>query len=59
MAKRILALVLWFYATWMVWTALAAFTGVSLLLGPVVASLVTAFIVGDPMHKIWGSQAAA
>lgn len=56
MAKRILALVIWFYTTWMLWTALAAFTGVSLLLGPVVASMVTAFIVGDPMRRIWSPR---
>lgn len=53
MTKRIAAVVLWFYITLVIWNVIAFVTGLSVLFGPVVATAVTAFIAGDPMHRIW------
>ncbi len=53
MTRRIAALLLWFYVILVAWNIVAFMTGQSVLLGPVVATAVTAVIAGDPMHKIW------
>ncbi len=56
MAKRVVALFLWFYVTWMVWTFVSYITGLSFLLGPVAGAAIAALVVTDPRHKIWGSR---
>jgi putative Ca2+/H+ antiporter (TMEM165/GDT1 family) len=53
MAKRVVAVFLWFYVIMGVWNAVAYMTGLSVLFGPVVAAAVAALIVGDPTHRIW------
>ncbi len=51
--KRIAAALLWFLATWWTWALVAVLTGSTPFLGPVIATAVSAFVAGDPMHRIW------
>jgi hypothetical protein len=53
MKKRVLAGLLWFYATWYAWNVLAAFLGLPELAGPVVAAAVAMLLAGDPFGRIW------
>lgn len=53
MVKRVVVALLWFYVVWVGWNVVAYVTGLSIFLGPVVAAAVSAFIAGDPMHRIW------
>jgi hypothetical protein len=59
MTKRLAALFLWFYVMVVAWNFVAFYTGLSVLLGPVFATAVTAFVVGDPMRRIWTPRAAS
>jgi hypothetical protein len=59
MKKRLLATVLWFYATWYGWSILADMVGLPALLGPVVALAVAAVIGLDTMHRIWTKRSGA
>ena len=56
MKKRLLATVLWFYATWYGWSILADMVGMPAMLGPVIGLAVAAVIGLDPMHRIWTKQ---
>lgn len=58
MVKRIAAAVLWFYAILVVWNMIAAFSGLSAFIGPIVAAGIAALVAGDPMHKIWPQRVA-
>jgi hypothetical protein len=58
MLKRLLASVLWFYATWYGWSILADMTGLPDMLGPVLGLALAAFIGLDPMHRIWTRRPA-
>jgi hypothetical protein len=58
MKKRALAAVLWLYAGWCLGAALAFATGVPSILGPVLAVAGVVFFAGDPLHLIWGRNAA-
>jgi hypothetical protein len=53
MSKRIVSLVLWFYAGWTLGGLIAYTTGVSELIGPILAIACAAIFVGDPRHLIW------
>ena len=53
MKKRVAAALLWFYATWVVWTMVAQFVGMSELLGPVLGVAAGLLAAGDPTHRIW------
>ena len=53
MKKRAFAAVLWFYVGWYGGAMLAAFLGVSPLLGPLIGTAAAALFVGDPGHMIW------
>lgn len=56
MKKRVLAGLLWFYATWYAWSLVAAFSGLPDLLGPVLGAAVAMFVAGDPFGRIWGTK---
>jgi hypothetical protein len=56
MKKRVLAGLLWFYATWYAWNVMAAFVGVPVLAGPVLAAAVAMLLAGDPFGRIWTSR---
>lgn len=56
MSKRIASVFLWFYVTWVAWNVVAFMTGLSVMWGPVVAAAVSAFVAGDPMHRIWAPR---
>jgi len=56
MTKRIAAALLWFYSTWCAWTLIVVLTGWTPFIGPVIATAVSAFIAGDPMHRVWGPR---
>jgi hypothetical protein len=58
MKKRLLATVLWFYATWYGWSILADMAGLPAMLGPVIGLAVAVVIGLDPMHRIWTRQLA-
>ena len=59
MKKRLLATVLWFYATWYGWSILADMTGMPGLAGPVIGLAVAVFVGMDPMHRIWTKRPAS
>ena len=56
MKKRVLAGLLWFYATWYAWSMVAALAGLPELLGPVVGAAVAMLVAGDPFGRIWGAK---
>lgn len=53
MKKRIAAAILWFYVGWFVGSLLAFALGLSLALGPILATAAAAFVAGDPGRLIW------
>jgi hypothetical protein len=53
MSKRLVSLVLWFYAGWTLGALIAFATGVSVLLGPILGVAAAAIFAGDPRHLIW------
>jgi hypothetical protein len=53
MKKRVLAGLLWFYVTWYAWNYVAAFTGLTVLAGPVLGAVSGWFVAADPLGKIW------
>ena len=56
MKKRVLAGLLWFYATWYAWSIVASTVGVSDMLGPVLGLIAAALIAGDPLGRIWSTS---
>ena len=59
MKKRLLATVLWFYATWYGWSILADMVGMPAMLGPAIGLAVAVFVGMDPMHRIWTKRPAS
>jgi hypothetical protein len=55
MKKRVLAGLLWFYATWYAWGLIASTLGVTEMLGPVLGLIAAALFAGDPLGRIWSS----
>lgn len=53
MKKRICAALLWFYTGWYGGAILAAYLGVSPMLGPIIGLTAAALFVGDPRKVIW------
>ena len=53
MTKRILAAILWFYTGWYAGAMLAAFMGISPVLGPLLGATAAMLIAGDPRRIIW------
>jgi hypothetical protein len=53
MVKRVVAALLWFYITWVLWNVVAYATGVSIFFGPVLGFAAAAVIAGDPFKVIW------
>ena len=56
MKKRVLAGLLWFYATWYAWSVIAAFVGAPTLVGPVLGAAIAMLFAGDPSGRIWGAR---
>ena len=53
MAKRVTSGLLWFFVGLYGWAFVVAVTGITPLLGPVLAACLAAFFAGDPLHVIW------
>lgn len=53
MKKRVLAALLWFYTGWYAGSVIAAFVGISPVLGPILGTAAAALIAGDPRQLIW------
>jgi hypothetical protein len=51
--KRLIAGPLWFMAVWYGYELLSLLTGVPRVAGPVIALIVAATVVLDPMHLFW------
>jgi hypothetical protein len=51
--KRLIAGPLWFLAFWYGYEMLSLLTGVPRVAGPVIALIVAATVVLDPMHFFW------
>ena len=51
--KRLIAGPLWFLAFWYGYEMLSLLTGVPRVAGPVIALIVAATVVLDPMHLFW------
>jgi hypothetical protein len=58
MKKRVLSAFLWFYCGWYAGAMIAAFVGISPMLGPIVGAAAAALIAGDPRGVIWPRKAA-
>ena len=59
MTKRVLAAMLWFYTGWYAGAMIAAYIGVSPLLGPLIGAAAAGLIAGDPRRIIWTSRDTA
>jgi len=59
MAKRILALFLWFYVGWYAGAIIASSLDLTAALGPILGTVAAALIAGDPMHRIWKPRASS
>jgi hypothetical protein len=53
MDKRVASALLWFIVGWYAWAFIADATGLTPLLGPVLGTILAAFVAGDPLHLIW------
>ncbi len=59
MTKRMAAALLWFMTGWYAWALIAATFGLTPLFGPVLGTILAAFVAGDPMHRIWTPRASS
>ena len=59
MTKRVVAAFLWFYTGWYAGAMLAAFVGISPIVGPIVGAAAAGLFVGDPLRIIWTRPATA
>jgi hypothetical protein len=59
MTKRVVAAFLWFYTGWYAGAMLAAFVGISPIVGPIVGAAAAGLFVGDPLRIIWTRPAPA
>jgi hypothetical protein len=58
MKKRVLAGMLWFFATWYAWNIIASFAGVSDIAGPIIGLAAGLLFAVDPLNRIWTPSAA-
>jgi hypothetical protein len=56
MGKRTASALLWFIVGWYAWAFVAEATGLTPLLGPVLGTILAAFVAGDPVHLVWARQ---
>lgn len=56
MNKRVAAGLLWFFAGWYLGAMIAFHIGISDALGPIMGALFAAFVVMDPIGKIWSPK---
>jgi hypothetical protein len=56
MGKRIASALLWFIVGWYAWAFIAEATGLTPLIGPVLGTILAAFVAGDPAHLVWSRQ---
>ena len=59
MTKRVVAAFLWFYTGWYAGAMLAAFVGISPIVGPIVGAAAAGLFVADPFHLVWARPAEA
>ncbi len=59
MKKRVLAGMLWFFATWYAWNIIASFVGVSDIAGPILGLAAGLLFAVDPLNRIWTPAPAA
>lgn len=58
MTKRVLAGILWFFATWYAWNIFASFAGLSEVAGPILGLATGLLLAVDPLGRIWSVPAA-
>ena len=58
MKKRVLAGILWFFATWYAWNILASFMGLSEIAGPILGLAAGVLFAVDPLGRIWDQEQA-
>jgi hypothetical protein len=51
--KRVIAGLLWAYATWYLWSFVAVAFGLPTVLGAVLGLTIGGLVYADPMHRIW------
>jgi hypothetical protein len=56
MTKRVLAGILWVYATWYAWSLYAGLADINVLWGPVIALSVVAFIAALRVRQAWAES---
>jgi hypothetical protein len=59
MTKRVVAAFLWFYTGWYAGAMIAAFIGVSPVLGPILGVAAAGFVIADPRRMFWTRPARA
>ena len=59
MTKRVLAAMLWFFTGWYAGAMIAAYFGISPMLGPLIGAAAAGLIAGDPRRIIWTSRPEA
>ena len=59
MNKRVAAGLLWFFAGWYLGAMIAFHVGISDALGPILGALFAAFVVMDPIGRIWSRSRSA
>ena len=57
MTKRVVAAFLWFYTGWYAGAMIAAYLGISPVVGPIVGAAAAGLCVGDPLRIMWSRPA--
>jgi hypothetical protein len=53
MTKRVVAAFLWFYTGWYAGAMIAAFVGISPVVGPIIGVAAAGLVVADPRRMFW------
>jgi hypothetical protein len=56
MTKRVVAAFLWFYTGWYAGAMIAAFVGISPVVGPIIGVAAAGLVVVDPRRMFWARQ---
>ena len=57
MTKRVVAAFLWFYTGWYAGAMIAAFVGISPVVGPIIGVAAAGLVVVDPRRTFWARPA--
>lgn len=57
MVKRLVAVPTWFFAVWVFYELIWSLTGAPRVVGPILATAVTAFVAVDPAGLFWPRSA--